>query len=77
MGEGNDMQRKVEVGLDEVVELFRLLEDVNQFLHQEMNFTEEKLRDFAERVYPRCRRLYYDVVCDWIPEDVIGRLENE
>lgn len=77
MGEENDTQRKVEVGLDEIVELFRFLEDVNRFLHQEMNFTEEKIRAFADRVYPICRRLYYEVVCDWMPEDVMTRLEDE
>lgn len=62
---------------DELKQLFLLLEELNDFFHQPMNLEDsERVRAFAERVYPEIRTMYYETVWNALPEDMQTDFEN-
>lgn len=69
---------KVQVELDEVLRVYRLLESLNELLHQPSRFSKgEEAERYATEQYPEVRELYYDVVWSWLPAEVQGRLTEE
>lgn len=73
----DDAQRTVPVPVEELERLYELLEEMNQLLHQPLSYRDpEVMERFAEAHYPTLKALYYDVVWDWLPEDVKKRYEE-
>jgi hypothetical protein len=71
------MSRKVELELDEVKEVFLLLEEMNAFFHQPMHFDDSpQTEEFAGRIYPELHRLFYKVTWNWLPPDVQKEFED-
>ena len=71
------MSRTIQVELEEAKEVFVLLEEMNAFLHQPMHFDDSpQVAEFAARIYPDLRRVFYDVVWKWLPPDVQQEIEN-
>lgn len=69
--------KTVKVPLSELLEVYDLLERLNQLLHQPMHLEDPQLiEQFADHNYPIVRRLYYDVVWNWLPPDVQNELEE-
>jgi hypothetical protein len=54
--------------------VFELIERVHEFLHQPQNFGE--VESFAAQCYPELHGVYYDVVWNWLPQDVKSFYEN-
>lgn len=73
------MRTKIET--DEIIRVYRLLEALNDFFHQPLNFeNKETVMRFAQKNYPEIRELYYDTIWEWLPEDVRNKItdaENE
>ncbi len=72
------MSVKVEIELDEARRVLDLLEKVNDLFHQPMKFKDAvQVEAFANENYQEIRLLYYDVVWDWMPEDVKEDIQNQ
>ncbi len=65
------MTEKIVVDLKDARRVYELMEEINDFFHQPMNFeSADKARAFAHSHYPEIRELYYHVVYDWLPRNV-------
>ena len=52
---------RIKVETDEVIRVYRLLEALNDFFHQPLNFEDKNIvMSFARKNYPEIRELYYD-----------------
>ena len=68
----------IEIDLEEAKEVFFLLERLQGFLHQPMNFdSSEKIQDFASSIYPEIADAYYKKVWNWLPKDVQKEIEEK
>lgn len=67
---------KITVDLDEVLEIYKLLEDLNEFFHEPSNYEKtSKILEFMEKgSYEKIRHAYYDIVSNWLPKDVQEKL---
>ena len=61
---------------DEIKRLYLMLEELNDFFHQPDNFSSEKVQEFAERIYPEIKEMYYETVWNQLPTDLRDELEN-
>ena len=62
---------KVEIDVEEVKRVFRLLEDLHDLVHQPLNYRDtNQVEIFADRHYLEVKDLYYKVVWNWLPEEV-------
>jgi hypothetical protein len=69
--------KKIEVQLDEVKEIFLLLEELQRFLHQPMNYqSKEDFEKFVHNIYPDVHKSYYETVWNWLPQDIQSELEE-
>ncbi|MEM9340357.1 MAG: hypothetical protein AAGA66_16600 [Bacteroidota bacterium] len=59
----------IKVNENKIIELFELFEDLNDFFHNEKNFTPEKVKSFANDNYKRINDFYYDTLWDLLPEN--------
>lgn len=63
---------------EEQIRLYRLMEKLNWFFHQEMHCLN---RDIAEKTarecYPEIRDFTYDILWNDLPREVQGQLMNE
>ena len=63
---------------EEQIRLYRLMEKLNWFFHQEMHYLN---RDIAEKTarecYPEIRDFTYDILWNDLPREVQGQLMNE
>ena len=69
---------QIQVDLDEVKRLFSLLEELHDFLHQPEYYKDTaSVQAFLEEgVYEELKRMYYDVVWNWLPSVVQKEMEN-
>ena len=62
---------------EEQIRLYRLMEKLNWFFHQEMHYLN---RDIAEKTarecYPEIRDFTYDILWNDLPREVQGQLKN-
>lgn len=72
------MSKKIEVELDEVKQLYSCLEELNEFFHQPANYRDrERLEKFLSNGgYEKIRTLYYDIVWQWLPDEVQREIEE-
>jgi len=72
------MERKIEINLDEALQAFLLTEELVKLLHQPGNYNSVSLEDFAikQNGYKRLADLYYNVLWNWLPDDVKQSLED-
>ena len=66
-----EVKKTMEVKEEDAWEVYLLLEEMNRFLHQPMNY--ESVSDVVEwlssGVYERIRHAYYDIGGEWFPVD--------
>ena len=69
---------QIQVDLDEVKRLFLLLEELHDFLHQPEYYKDvDSVQEFlAGGTYEELRKMYYDVVWNWLPETVQKEIEE-
>ena len=69
---------KIEVDEKEVVQIFLLLEKLNSFFHQPLNYQDaEDVKAFIEAdVYNMISKSYYDVVWSWLPPHIQREMEE-
>ena len=66
---GNFVSTRPEIPEDEIVEILELLERLNNFFHEPMNFEgSEAAASFAQSVYPEVNKAYYETVWNWLSE---------
>ena len=72
------MSAKIQVDLDEVKQLFCLLEKLHDFLHQPRHYGDEVIvaKLLKSNIYEELRGMYYDVVWNWLPPDVQREIED-
>ena len=54
---------------EDAVFLFNLLERLNEFFHQEGNFTESSMKSFATGNYKSIHKAYYTILWEILPDD--------
>ena len=69
------MSKKIEVELNEIIRTYRMMEKLNNFFHQSMNFV--NTNEFAEKNYEEIRTVFYKVIWNWIPPEVQEQLMEE
>lgn len=63
--------RNIEISLNEVKEVFYLLEELNAFFHDRGKYSDkESLQKFITKNYPLIHKGYYNTVWNWLPKDV-------
>jgi len=71
------MKEELNINLKDARRIFDLLENMNEFFHQEMNYNDsKKTMDFADKNYQEIRELYYRVIWHWLPPEVQKEIEN-
>jgi hypothetical protein len=72
------MKEKVEISTAEVLRVYRLLEELNRFLHQPTHYDEHPaVVDWLKSgVYEELSSMYYDVVWGWLPEEEKRKIEE-
>ena len=73
------MKEKVEISTTEVLRVYRLLEELNRFLHQPMHYDEQPAAvDWLKSgVYEELSSMYYEIVWGWLPEEERRRIEEQ
>ena len=73
------MKEKVEISTAEVLRVYRLLEELNRFLHQPMHYDEHPtVVDWLKSgVYEELSSMYYEIVWGWLPEEEKRRIEEQ
>lgn len=69
------MDREIKIRLDEIKKVYLLLEDLNDFFHQEKNYS--NVKEFADQNYERIHDCYYKTVWEWFPKDIQEKLQDE
>jgi ethanolamine utilization cobalamin adenosyltransferase len=55
--------KKIQVPLDELLNIYDLLEELNELFHQPLNYEDqEHVCKFADKNYQRIHELYYNTV---------------
>ena len=62
------MSRGVTIKLEEVRRVYDLIAKIHYFFHQPLHYPD--VEKFATEHYPEMKEVYYQVVWDWLPEDV-------
>ena len=69
---------RLEIKTDEVVRLYKLLEEMNDLFHQPMKYkNSDVVERFSDENYAEIKDLYYNVVWNWLPLEVKDKIENE
>ena len=64
--------------LNEQIRLYRLLEKLNWFFHQEMHFLDHDIaKQTAKECYPEIREFTYDILWNDLPDEVRKQLMDE
>lgn len=65
------MTNKVEVKLDELKRVFNIVEEVHDLLHQPEKYKDTDVMDsFVQEHYAELHAVYYDILWNWLPQDV-------
>ena len=72
-------EQTVEVSVNEVVQLYLLLEKLNDFFHQPLNYPDVQslyafLGNADNGVYREIATAYYGVIQTWLPPDALREL---
>lgn len=63
---------------EEQIRLYRLMEKLNWFFHQEMHYLDrETAEQTAREYYPEIRDFTYDILWNDLPQDVQEQFLNE
>ena len=70
--------RTMTVKLKEVEELFFFLQGLHRIYHSNERSSDPRLVQsfWSEGGYSKLNKLYYEVVWNWLPEDVRNEIEN-
>jgi hypothetical protein len=68
--ETSEMGAKIEIDLDEVRKVFELIEQLQSFLHQPMNFHDHNVHRFVAQIYPDLHEVYCDAAWNWLSPEV-------
>lgn len=68
----------IEVSLEEIIEIFYLLEELNDFFHDPSKYSDkEAVERFITEKYPSINKGYYKTVWNWLPKDVQDKITAE
>ena len=63
---------------EEQIRLYRLMEKLNWFFHQEMHYLDrETAEKIARECYPEIREFTYDILWNDLPQEVQEKLMDE
>lgn len=63
---------------DELIRLYRLMEKLNWFFHQEMHYLDRKTAEkIARECYPEIREFTYDILWNDLPKEVRKHITDE
>lgn len=72
------MANNIEVKLDEVKRVYKMMEQMHDLLHQPDKYRNTDVMDsFVQEHYSELRDLYYDIIWDWLPQDVQDEITDE
>ncbi|SIO06601.1 hypothetical protein SAMN02745824_2818 [Parasphingorhabdus marina DSM 22363] len=71
------MKSTVEVPVENVRDLFQLMEKMNDLFHQPRNLKDGKrIARFADENYPSIHKAYYEILWNLLPEEDRKTIEN-
>ena len=72
------VERRIEITIDEAKRVFRFLEKMNHLLHQPLYYRDSDfVEKFARDNHDEAKELYYKVVWEWLPDDVRKEIEDD
>lgn len=69
------MSIKVEVSIEEIKRVYLLVERMNEFFHQPDNYNQ--IDSFSAQIYPELSEVYYNIIWEWLPEEVRKEIEDK
>jgi hypothetical protein len=72
------MDTHVKISVQEVRRVFNFLEKANKLMHQPMAYKDPQcVEKFVDENYAEVRDLYYHVVWNWLPDEVLKEIEEQ
>ena len=72
------MKEEITFSIDEVLRIFRFLENLNELFHQPMHYEDKDIvQKFAKDNYPEIRELYYNTIWDKLPKHIQDKITSE
>jgi hypothetical protein len=72
------MDTHVKISLQEARRVFDFLEKAHELMHQPMAYRDpQRVERFVEDNYVEVRDLYYQVVWNWLPDEVRREIEEQ
>ncbi|GGQ02505.1 hypothetical protein [Shewanella ulleungensis] len=72
------MKEEISFSVDEVLRVFRFLENSNELFHQPMRYEDKDIvQKFAKDNYPEIRELYYRTIWNKLPKYIQDEITGE
>ena len=72
------MNKEIVFSIDEVLRVFKLLENANDLFHQPMKYEDiEMVKKFANDNYSKIHELYYETLWNKLPKEIQEKITNE
>jgi hypothetical protein len=76
-----DKNRTIEISLKDLMLMFKTMEEFNRFFHQSSHYQDSvQIHDYMDSekggAYEMIHKLYYDVLWNYLPEDIQKQIEN-
>jgi len=72
------MTKTIAVNADDLIEIYLLIEEINDLFHQPLKYSDAELvSNFADTHYPQIKRIYYEVLWEYLPEEYRHSIEAE
>ncbi|WP_417683389.1 hypothetical protein [Pseudidiomarina aquimaris] len=72
------MLRNIEVKLDEVKRVYKMMEQLHDLLHQPEKYrNRDVMESFVQEHYAELSELYYEIVWEWLPQDIQDEITDE
>lgn len=71
------MEDTIKMKSDDLLRLYNVMEEIHDLLHQPLKYRDvQKMDDFVKGHYSDIKDLYYNVLWDYLPDDVRENIEN-
>lgn len=72
------MEMYTTVRLEEIRRVFDFLEKAHDLMHQPLRYGDpQQVSKFVEDNYEEVKHLYYHTVRNWLPQDVLRKIDDE
>lgn len=62
----------------DIEELYYTFEELNAFFHNESHYEKiEDVKKFADKIYPKIKRAYYEITWNMLTDELRNKIQNE